>query len=268
MDFNDPHQLDRGSLDLDPDRKPLTWSDSPPSGQSDPILWEHEIAPMPPARPTSGRGKLLVAVIATGVFLGTGFAIGAPIYALSSWWSSVPVATMTAETKGAAASFSGPTRPAVAAPTSSAPARSMVLDEELVTAPLPIPAPAEPELAPAETAPLQVPTPALASEPPKAEPLETRMTAAAAPIVDTTGINVPPIEGFALDPVGLDPVAVESFTLDPVTVESFTIDPVQWDSLKLDPVAIDPVVIDRVTIDHVAIDPVRINRFQSGPTDD
>jgi hypothetical protein len=265
MDFNDNHELDRGSAGSD--RRPLTWSDSPPSGNADPILWEREIAPPAPARPTPGRGKLLVAVIATGVFLGTGFAIGAPIYALSRWWTNVPVATATSETMLTAAAPAEATPPTLDAPTSAAAARSIVMDEELLTVPPPIEAPAAPELTPSEAPPTPEPPPALSCEPPKAGPLQSRSPAAAAPIVDSTGINVPTIEGVTIDHVGIDPVAIEGFMLDPVTVERVTIDPVQRDPFQLDPVVIDPVVIDPVTIDHVTIDPVPIKHFESGPTD-
>lgn len=247
MDFNHNRTVDPDATGNDP--KPLTWSDSPPSGNADPVLWEHEIGAPAPERAISGRGKIIAAVIATGVFLGTGFAIGAPIYALSRWWASKPVATATLETTVPVEAPTASPPPTSEAPSSAAAARAILLDEEVMHVAPPIEA-APSEALSAEVTPAEAPTSpakaaaALTSEPPPQGPLQSEIPAVAAPTIDLPSI---------------DPVAIAGVTIDPVTVERVTIDPVLIDRVK-----IDPVVIDSVKIDHVTIDPVPINLPGSG----
>lgn len=246
-----------GLTDLDPEPRPIPWS-SPPSGHPDPILWEREIVSPASKRPMSGRGKLVAAVLATSVFVGMGFVIGAPVIALSRLWNNRPVATATLESaprvapviEGAAAP------PADEALPSPAPARPIQLDREAVPAAPPQPrdeaaAPdAVPEAAtdpePAEPAPTSAVT---SSEPPPIAALRSEDPIAGTPIDALPNVDVPSI----------DPASIESFTLDPVAVESFTLDPVSVERVTIDPVAIDHVTIDPVTIDRVTVDPVYID---------
>lgn len=255
------HRTDRIDPELvEVDTRPLHWSDTPLSGNTDPIPWEHEIHPAPPPRARSGRGKVIAAVIATGVFLGTGFAIGAPIYALSRWWANRPVVTATLETKSPVEAQGASDPPASEASVpSAAPEAPRVLNEQLtLVAPpaeanLPEALPEEAPLPPEATAIPEPPVDALSSEPPPAGPLRSEDYRDALPSMEPVAV-----EGFALDPVN-----VESFALDPVAVESFALDPVTVERVTIDPVTVERVNIDPVSIDRVTIDPVQINRFHA-----
>lgn len=259
------HRTDRIDPELvEVDLRTHHWSDAPQSGNVDPIPWEHEVHPGPPARARSGRGKIVAAVIATGVFLGTGFAIGAPIYALSRWWANRPVATATLETRspveaqGASEPPPGEAEPAVAA----AVVAPRVVESDVRVAPpseavLPEAAPEAAEARETPEPPLEpAPEPvveAVSSEPPPTGPLVSEDVRDAVPAVEPVGV-----ESFALDQVN-----VESFALDPVAVESFALDPVTVERVTIDPVTVERVTIDPVSIDRVTIDPVQINRFHA-----
>lgn len=259
MDLDDKHTTDPGADE--PDRKPLTWSDAPPSGNADPILWEHEVLPPPPPRAASDRGKIVAALVATGVFLALGFSISAPIYALSRWWESTPIATMTTEAMTPVVAQEESAPPARPQP-ASAPAAPPIAPEQeaLILAP-PIESAAAIELTPEEP-PVSPPPSTLASEPVVPGPLRSEIPAAPAPSVDSSSLYSPTIDG-----VTTDPVPIAGVTIDPVTVERVSIDPVTVERVTIDPVTIDPVVIDAVEIDHVTIDPVLINRPESGPVE-
>ncbi len=251
------HRTDRIDPELvEVDTRPLHWSDTPLSGNTDPIPWEHEVHPAPVPRARSGRGKIIAAVIATGVFLGTGFAIGAPIYALSRWWANRPVVAATLETRA----------PVVAQGASEPPSNEAELPiaAAAVAPPLDVPVvpvapPSEanlPEAVPEEAEAPVSPEPvveAVSSEPPPTGPLVSEDARDAVPSVEPVRV-----EGFALDPVN-----VEGFALDQVNVESFALDPVSVERVTIDPVTVERVTIDPVSIDGVTIDPVQINRFHA-----
>jgi hypothetical protein len=231
MDFNHDRTAFPDATGNDP--KPLTWSDSPPLGNADPILWEHEISAPAPKRATPGRGQIIAAALATVVFLGTGFAIGAPVYALSRWWASRPVTTIASETTVPVAVQAVSAPPTKEAPSSAAPTSAILLDEEVMRGSPPSEAIVTNAAAPpADITPVEPPTstalPAatLTSEPPPTGPLQSEDPLFAVPTIDLPTI---------------DPVAIDGVTIDPVTI---------------DRVMIDPVVIDPVTIDHVTIDPI------------
>lgn len=255
MDSDHP-RIDADSPE--PDRRPLHWSDAPPSGNADPILWQHEINARASARSPPGHGKVITAVLATAVFLGIGFAIGAPIYALSRWWASKPIASMESRAMVPAAAPAEPAEPTHVAPSSAAAVQEIALGQDVVTVTSPLEAglvmetfsdeaPAGPTTAVEE----------LASEPPPAGPLQS---ASPPPAVESAGLDPAATGG-----VRLDPVTIEGVRIDPVTIERVTIDPVGIDRVRIDPVKINPVKIDPVKIDRVTIDPVPINLPVKGP---
>lgn len=255
------HRTDRIDPELaEVDTRPLNWNDAPLSGNTDPIPWEHEVHPGPPVRARSGRGKIIAAVVATGVFLGTGFAIGAPIYALSRWWANRPVATATLETR-APVEAQGASEPP--AEEGEPPTAAVAVAPPRAAPPVPVEPPGEavlpeavPEDAEAQVAPEPAAEPvveAVSSEPPPTGPLVSEDVRDAVPAIEPVGV-----ESFALDPVN-----VESFALDPVPVESFSLDPVTVERVSIDPVTVERVTIDPVSIDRVNIDPVKINRFHA-----
>lgn len=256
MESNRTHRVDPELVEIVPQHRhnsdPLLW------GNADPNAWEHEVRPAAPARPRMDQGKLVAAVIAVGVFLGTGFAVGAPVYALSQWWASRPVATATTttmETKSPVEAQAASEPPANEAPLPSDAAKSaLVLDDDVMLGAIAGDAgPADAGIPDAMTQEaVASPEPLVAtltSEPPPTGPLQSEPPPAVAPLVEPV-----PVESFAMDPV-----AVESFALDSVPVESFALDPVAVERVSIDPVAIDRVTIDPVAIDRVTIDPVQIN---------
>jgi hypothetical protein len=252
------HRTDRIDPELvEVDTRPDHWNDVPLSGNADPIPWEHEVHPAPPPRARSGRGKIVAAVIATGVFLGTGFAIGAPIYALSRWWANRPVATASLETRSPVeAQAASEPPPSEAALPSAAPEAARVVEDQLKLVAPPSEAvlpEAIPEETPETPAVPEPPVEAISSEPPPAGALVSEDARDAVPSVDPVGV-----ESFALDPVN-----VESFALDSVAVESFALDPVTVEGMNIDPVTVERVTIDPVSIDGVTIDPVPINLFHA-----
>jgi hypothetical protein len=243
MESNRSDRVDPELVDTDP--RPRNGSDPLLSGHADLSPWEHEVHPAAQARTRSGRGKLIAAVIATGVFLGTGFAIGAPVYALSRWWANRPVATATLETKSPVAAQAAGAPPANGAlPLSAAAQSAIVVDEEVMFGAIAGDAGTTdagvPDAMPQEIVAIPEPSVApLASEPPAAGPLQ----------------SVPPV----VVPPLVEPVIIDAVAIDPVAVERVTIDPVAIDRVTIDPVPVERVIIDPVAIDRVKIDPVQIH---------
>ena len=252
MESNRSHRVDPELVDIEP--RPRDGSDPLLWGNADPSAWEHEVSPAAQARPRSGRGKIVAAVIATGVFLGAGFAVGAPVYALSRWWANRPVTMATQETKSPVEAQAAGAPPASEAlPPSSAARSAIVVDEEVMFGALAGDAGLAdagiPDAMPQEAVAIPEPPAAtLASEPPPTGPLQS-----VPPVVP------PLVEPVIIDAVYIDPVVAERVTIDPVTVERVTIDPVAVERVTIDPVNIDRVIIDPVAIDRVTIDPVQIN---------
>lgn len=256
MESNRTHRVDPELVEIVPQHRhqsdPHLW------GNGDPHAWEHEVRSAAPTRARAGQGKAVAAVIAVGVFLGTGFAIGAPVYALSRWWANRPVATAataTLETKSPVVAQGASEPPANEASLPSDAARSAgAPDEDAMLGAIAGDAgPADagvPDAMTQEAVAVAEPQEAaLVSEPPPMGPLQSESPVVVPPLVEPV-----PVESFAMDPV-----RVESFAMDSVPVESFAMESVAVESFALDPVAIDRVTIDPVPIDRVTIDPVQIN---------
>ena len=237
MESNHHPRIDLGAPE--PDHRPLTWSDSPPSSQADPLLWQHEVSVPAPARTTSGHVKVLASVVAIGVLLGTGFAVGAPLYALTRWWASTPVATTASQETTPVAAPTNDIAPIPAAPPRAEAAQEVVFDEEVLTV-SDVLAAARVAGADSDEAPTRAAAAAeVVGEPRVADPRQSERPAASMSV-----------DHVVTDGVRIDPVSIDEVSIDPVAVESF---------------AINPVVIDAVTIDPVVIDPVEINLPTSGP---
>ncbi|MEO7595091.1 MAG: hypothetical protein ABI134_27995 [Byssovorax sp.] len=252
MESNRTDRVDPELVEIAPQSR--HGSDPHLAGNNDPSPWAHEVTPGSAGRARAGQGKLVAALFATSVFLGTGFSIGAPVYALSRWWASRPVATATLETRNPVAAQTAGEPPANEAMPSSAAAKSTLvlgelLDEEVMqVAPLGEAAAIEATSEEAVALP-EAPVAVLSSEPPPAGPVWSEIPVSSTPFIDPV----------AIARVTIDPVAIDRFTIDPVTIERVTIDPVPIERVTIDPVVIDPVSIGRVTIDPVAIDRVTID---------
>ena len=251
MESNRSHRVDPELVEIV--SQPRQGSDPHLPGNADLSPWEHEVRPAA-ARAGSGRGKIVAAVIATGVFLGTGFAIGAPVYAISRWWANRPVATATLETRSPVEAQAAGAPPANEASLPSAAARSALLvDEEVMFG-----APAvEADSVEAPEEAVAIPDPPVArltSEPPLTGPLRSEQPIAEAALIDPVSID--PVTGA--EGVTTDPVAVESAP-SPVTVERVTIAPLAVERVTIDQVAVDRVVVAPVAIDRVTVDPAQIN---------
>jgi hypothetical protein len=251
MESNRSHRVDPELVEIAP--QPRHGSDPHLSGNADPSPWEHEVSPAARPRAASGQGKLVAALFATSVFLGTGFSIGAPVYALSRWWASRPVATATLETKTPVAAQTAGEPPAnEAMPFSAAAKSTLVLDDEVMAvAPLGEAAVIEATSEEAVAIP-EVPVAVLSSEPPPAEPVWSEIPASPAPFIDPVSIARVTIDPVSIDRVTIDPVSIDRVTIDPVPIERVTIDPVVIDPVAIGRVSIDPVTIDRVTIDPIS----------------
>lgn len=256
MESNRSHRVDPELVEIV--SQPRQGSDPHLPGNADLSPWEHEVRPAA-ARAGSGRGKIVAAVIATGVFLGTGFAIGAPVYAISRWWANRPVATATLETRSPVEAQAAGAPPANEASLPSAAARSALLVDEEVMFGAP-PVEADSVEAPEEAVAIPDPPVAtLTSEPPAAGPLRSEAPIVAAPPVDPVTIERAAVDPVTMEPVLGDPATVARAAVNPVTVERVTIAPLAVERVTIDQVAVDRVVVAPVAIDRVTVDPAQIN---------